>query len=70
MSPFRGTDEVLDREIGALEGIAQRRLKRYARDMHELDRDLTDLKRERAKRRAASEIPQSIATEGTLETEP
>lgn len=67
MSPFRGSDEVLDREIETLEGVAQRRVKRYAREMRELDRDLRELKRERAKRRAAAELPQS--TEAALPTE-
>jgi hypothetical protein len=69
MSPFRGTDEVLDREIETLEGIAQRRVKRYAREMRDLDRDLSELKRERAKRRATSMIPQATATEVPLENE-
>lgn len=59
MTPFRGSHEVLDREIEALEGIRPRRLRRYARAMRDLDRDSRDLKRERAKRRAVSEIPQT-----------
>ena len=54
--PFRGSDETLDREIETLEGIARRRVRRYARDLRDLDRDLTDLKRERAKRRAAQAV--------------
>ncbi len=57
MSPFRGSDETLDREIETLEGIAKRRLRRYARDLKDLDRDLSDLKKERARRRAASAVP-------------
>ena len=39
MSPFRGTDETLDREIETLEGMAKRRLRRYTRDLRDLDRD-------------------------------
>ena len=62
MSPFRGDDETLDREIETLEGIAKRRLRRYARDLRELDKDLSDLKKERAKRRAESAVPE-VASE-------
>ena len=62
MSPFRGTDETLDREIETLEGMAKRRLRRYTRDLRDLDRDLADLKKERARRRAASAVPE-IASE-------
>ncbi len=51
MSGFRGTDESLDREIAALERIARVRLRRTAAELKELDRDLRELKRERARRR-------------------
>ena len=54
MSPFRGSDEVLDREIATIEAIARVRLRRYSREMRELDRDLRELRRERARRRAAA----------------
>ena len=57
MSSFRGSDETLDREIDTLEGIAQRRVRRYAREIRDLERDLKDLKRERARRRAAARVP-------------
>lgn len=67
MSPFRGTDEILDREIETLEGIAQRRVKRYARELRDLDRDLRELKRERVKRRAASEVPQANETDVVID---
>ncbi|MEM0128740.1 MAG: hypothetical protein QXG65_01035 [Thermoplasmata archaeon] len=69
MSPFRGSDEILDREIETLEGIARRRLRRYARDLRELDRDLDELKRERARRRARAAPPEpaSEAVESTAE---
>lgn len=69
MSPFRGPDEVLDREIETLEGIAQRRVKRYARELKELDRDLRELKRERAKRRAASVLPEAVEATTSAENE-
>ncbi len=52
MAGFRGTDEQLDREIAAIEGIARVRVRRVAAELHELDRDLRELKRERARRRA------------------
>ncbi len=57
MSPFRGDDETLEREISTLEGVAKRRLKRYTDDLRDLDRDLADLRKERARRRAQSAIP-------------
>ena len=67
--PFRGSDETLDREIETLEGIARRRVRRYARDLRDLDRDLTDLKRERAKRRAAQAVPGMASEEAVTPTE-
>jgi septal ring factor EnvC (AmiA/AmiB activator) len=57
VSGFRGSDETLDREIETLEAIARVRLKRVAREMRDLDRDLRELKRERARRRATSAVP-------------
>ncbi len=59
MSPFRGDDETLDREIATLEGMAKRRLKRYTDDLRNLDRDLADLRKERARRRAGSAIAEA-----------
>jgi hypothetical protein len=65
--PFRGTDETLDREIETLEAIARLRLRRMAREMRDLDKDLRELKRERAKRRADSEVPtgEAVGAEGS-----
>lgn len=63
MAGFRGSDEVLDAEIEALERIAKVRLRRAAREMAELDRDLRGLKAERAQRKARARIPGT--TEGT-----
>lgn len=57
MAEFRGSDESLDREISAIEAIARVRLRRYAREMRELDRDLAELRRIRARRRAMAEAP-------------
>ncbi|HTZ61678.1 MAG TPA: hypothetical protein VMC82_03435 [Thermoplasmata archaeon] len=57
MSGFRGSDDALDREIAAIEGIARVRVRRVAAELRELDRDLRELKRERARRRAAARLP-------------
>jgi hypothetical protein len=68
--PFRGSDETLDREIATLETITRVRLRRVAREMREMDRDLRELKRERARRRADSAANVSTevaATEGTTQ---
>jgi hypothetical protein len=56
MSGFRGSDDLLDREIAALERIARIRLRRATAELRELDRDLRELKRERARRRAAAPV--------------
>ncbi|MCI4372579.1 MAG: hypothetical protein L3K02_02910 [Thermoplasmata archaeon] len=61
MTGFRGSDESLDREIAAIEGIARVRVRRVAADLKDLDRDLRELKRERARRRASSMIASETA---------
>lgn len=58
MSTFRGSDESLDREIAAVESTARIRLRRSAAELLELARDLRELKRERARRRAEAEVPE------------
>jgi hypothetical protein len=63
MPPYRGSDEAVDGEIATLERIARLRLHRYAGEMRELDRDLSELRRERARRRAAAAIPGGTASE-------
>jgi hypothetical protein len=57
MATFRATDEQVEREVETLEGIARLRLRRYAKEMRDLDHDLSELRRERARRRAAAQIP-------------
>jgi hypothetical protein len=52
MKRFRGSDDTLDREIAAVEGIVRVRVRRTADELRELERDLRELKRERARRRA------------------
>jgi len=54
MTGFRGTDDSLEREIATLEGIARLRLRRATREINDLDRELRELKSERARRRASS----------------
>jgi hypothetical protein len=53
MGTFRGSDEQVDREIETLERIAKLRLRRYAGELRDLDRDLSELRKERARRRTA-----------------
>jgi hypothetical protein len=60
MSGFRGSDEALDREIAAIEGIAKARVRRVSAELRELEHDLRELRRERVRRHAdgASAIPE------------
>jgi len=64
MSPFRATDEQLDREIDALERIARVRLRRAAAELRDIDKDLRELRKERARRaaRAAEMVPTDATT--------
>ncbi|HTP54163.1 MAG TPA: hypothetical protein VML94_04250 [Thermoplasmata archaeon] len=57
MKRFRGSDETLDREIAQVERIARLRLARAAAEMRALERDLRELRRERARRRGAVAEP-------------
>jgi hypothetical protein len=69
MAEFRGSDESLDREIAAVEAVVRVRLRRYAREMRELDRDLAELRRIGARRRATSEIPMATASAASASAE-
>ena len=62
MGGFRGSDELLDREIAAIERIARIRVKRTAEDLRYLERDLRELKAERARRRATAAVATSEPT--------
>lgn len=55
MTGFRGSDEVLEAEIQTLETLARIRIRRVARELHDLERDLRELKLERARRRARAD---------------
>ena len=69
MGGFRASDEQLEREIAQVERIARLRLTRATAEMRDLDRDLRELKRERARRRAESTVATttaSVAGEATV----
>lgn len=67
MAGFRGSDDTLEQEIATLEEIGRVRLRRYARDQRDLDRELRELRAERARRRARARVPgtESVATSAT-----
>ena len=72
MTGYRCSDETLDAEVETLEAIARLRLRRYTRDLQELDRDLRELKREQAARRRAragvlaeSDVPATAHVDGS-----
>jgi len=52
MSPYRATDEQIDREITTLEQIARIRLRRATTELNDLHRELRELRKERARRAA------------------
>lgn len=70
MSRYRATDEELDREIAAVEGIVRVRLKRTVAEMRELERDLREMRKERARRRAeaAELVGETASGSGDAET--
>ncbi|MGA7922717.1 MAG: hypothetical protein WCA77_01935 [Thermoplasmata archaeon] len=57
MARWRGSSEHLDRELTTLEAVLATRLRRYARDLAELEREMRDLRKERVRRRAQEEVP-------------
>lgn len=64
---FRGSDDTLEQEIATLEEIGRVRLRRYAREQRDLDRELRELRAERARRRARARVPgtESAASSAT-----
>jgi hypothetical protein len=68
LARFRGSDDTLDREIRSLEEISRIRLRRAANELREMDRDLRELKTERARRRVAARVPGSAETPVTAGT--
>ncbi len=61
------TDRALDREIAAVEGIVRVRLRRTVEEMRELERDLRELKKERARRKAEHETAIGASTTAAAE---
>jgi len=53
MSPYRGSDEELEREISAVQGMVRVRLRRTTADLRELETALRELRRELKRRRGA-----------------
>jgi hypothetical protein len=51
MTPYRGSDEALDREISAVEHLVRVRLRRANDDLRDLETILRDLRKERRRRR-------------------
>ena len=58
MSPYRGSDEELEREIATIEGLVRVRLGRANRDLRELESSLRDLRRELRRRRSSLPVPE------------
>lgn len=67
MARFRGSDERLEREIETLESIAKLRVRRAARELQDLHRELNELRRERARRRAAATATLTETGQGSVE---
>ncbi len=65
MSPFRASDEQLDREIIAVEGLVRVRLRRASDDLKELDAALRELRRERRRRELSEAGTDSAMSEGS-----
>jgi len=53
MSPYRGSEEDLEREITTVEGMVRIRLRRATADLRDLETTLRELRRELRRRRGA-----------------
>jgi hypothetical protein len=51
MARFRGSDEALEREVAAIQGLVRVRLRRATEELRELDEALAELRRELRRRR-------------------
>jgi hypothetical protein len=67
-STFRGSDETLDREIATLEAIVRLRIRRLNAELREIDGELRELRRERARRRASPRSWESGSTDASTAT--
>ena len=66
MSPFRGSDEALEREVAALQGLVRVRLRHASAELRELETALTELRRELRRRRVlADAVPLAVSTRAT-----
>ena len=54
MSPYRGSDEDLEREIATVEGLVRVRLRRASTDLRDLEATLREMRRELRRRRLAT----------------
>jgi hypothetical protein len=52
MTTYRATDEQIDREIATLEKMSRVRLRRATDELNDLDKDLRELRKEKARRAA------------------
>ena len=67
MSPYRGSDEDLEREITAVEGMVRVRLRRATADLRDLETTLRELRRELRRRRGVLVRAEAeTASESTL----
>lgn len=57
MPGFRGSDAKLEAELATLDQVIQLRLRRYARELADLERDRRALALERARRKAEGRVP-------------
>ena len=67
MSPFRGSDEALEREVAALRALVRVRLRHATEELRELDTALTELRRELRRRRvlAGEAVPPAVSAGAT-----
>ena len=69
MPSYRATDEELEREILTLQAIGRLRVRRYARELNELERDLAALRAEKARRRVKGQLLGEVAVSASAVAE-
>ena len=65
MTPFRGSDEQIEREIAAIEQIVRVRINRAARELRDLEKDLRELEAGEGPSQASR--PKSTSSNETVE---
>jgi hypothetical protein len=68
MNRYRGSDEALEREIAAVQGLVRLRVRRTNADLRELELALRDLRRERARRRGVAPATEVVAASSAAST--